>query len=220
MKHIEWLFFDIGGVLSDESKFTEWRIQNDLEILQKYHPELTRTNIDAIWEEASSIVGGLDDNIFTILLKDSERIEQAKSEIAKRKSEATPYSEQQRIRSEVKEVVAKLSEKYKLGIIANQHSSIKLKLEEAGVLQYFKNTDVSHDHQLDKPDLALFQAVFKQAGANPLHSVMIDDNIERGLAPAKKFGMTTVWYRLRERNVPDGIVDHIIKDLDELLNIL
>lgn len=48
MKNIEWIFFDVGGVLSDESKFTEWRIKNDLEILQKYKPNLSRKNIEAI----------------------------------------------------------------------------------------------------------------------------------------------------------------------------
>lgn len=165
------------------------------------------------------MIGGLDDNIFTILLKDPEQIEQAKTEIVERKSKAIPYSDQQIIRPEAKDVIAQLSEKYKLGIIANQHSSIKLKLEEAGVLQYFHSTDVSHDHKLDKPDLKLFQAVLKQTGANPIHSVMIDDNIERGLIPAKKFGMTTVWYKLRDRAVPDGIVDYTIVNLTDLLNL-
>ncbi len=113
-----------------------------------------------------------------------------------------------------------LSRSYKLGIIANQHHSIINKLEKAGLLNYFTLADVSEDYHFEKPDPRLFTAVFSATGAIPTRSIMIDDNIERGLAPAKKFGMTTVWYKLREYSKPLSSVDYTITNLIELENIL
>ena len=122
------------------------------------------------------------------------------------------------IRPEAQKVVAKLSFKYNLGLLANQPVKTKEKLEQAQILQYFKFQDVSEDFNLRKPDPEFFKAIFKATGANPKESAIIDDNIERGLIPAKKLGMTTVWFKLEERDLVKEI-DFIVINLEELLEI-
>ncbi len=74
-------------------------------------------------------------------------------------------------------------------LIANQHESIRKKLDEAGVLQYFTHTTVSNEYKLEKPDSRIFSSVLEEVGVDSKNTVMIDDNIERGLIPAKEIGM-------------------------------
>jgi FMN phosphatase YigB (HAD superfamily) len=64
----------------------------------------------------------------------------------------------------------------------------------------------------------LFHAIFEQTQANPVNSVMIDDNIERGLLPAHEFQMKTCWYKLSDEAMPSW-VDFEIRSLSDLLAI-
>ena len=105
-----------------------------------------------------------------------------------------------------------------MGLLANQPVSVKEKLDKAGVLQYFKFQDVSENFNLRKPDPEFFKAIFKAAGADPKESAIIDDNIERGLIPAKKLGMTTVWFKLEDREAVNDI-DFAVSNLNALLDI-
>lgn len=87
-------------------------------------------------------------------------------------------------------------------------------------MQYFEHTGVSGDFHLEKPNPDYFRNVFEITGADPKTSVLIDDNVERGLVPAKSFGMTTVWYKFGERNgIPENIVDYEVGNLRDLLKI-
>ena len=215
----EWIFFDVGGTLTDESFFTQWRAKNNLEIAQKYLPDLIEKDVWNVWERASSMKGGLDDNILSILLDDTHKTQEAIQELNDRKSKAPSYTDTQIIRPEARTVVKALSAKYKLGLIANQSQAINLKLEEAGVLQYFSYKNVSGHVGYTKPDPEYFKAVFKESGAKPATSVMVDDNIERGLLPAKSFGMETVWFKVREREIPEQGVDKVITSLSELIDL-
>lgn len=118
-----------------------------------------------------------------------------------------------------REVLETLAQEYKLGIIANQSTEARQKLIEADILSYFDFVGISHELKLSKPDPWIFEAAFEATGATPGKSVMIDDNIERGLAPAKKLGMKVVWYDLGTRKDPPDWIDFRIENLDDLLSI-
>ncbi len=218
MENIDWIFFDVGGVLTDESQYFNFRVNVDLAIINEHKPEVTRKDILNSWIKSSSIKGELDETIMKMYLPD--KAEQAIEEMWKRKKAGMDSTASQVVRSDALEVVKELSKKYKLGIIANQHKAIKEKLEAASLLQYFQHTDVSDDHKLEKPDPELFKKTFELTKADPIKSVMIDDNIERSLVPAKSLDMTTIWYKLEERTNYPVVVDHTVSGLKDLLNIL
>lgn len=220
LPNIDWIFFDIGGVLLDSSSYEEWRIRTILEILKQYRPEISKQDIISVLPKASGIVGHLDNNIISCFLFNNAQAETAKEEMSQRRKREVGYY-QQSIRAEALLVVKVLAESYKLGILANQPTKTKEKLTIAGLTPYFNHIGVSADYHFIKPDPALWQEIFKETGATPERSAVVDDNIERCLLPAKKFGMITIWYKLRERNdTPKGIVDYTITGLGGLLDIL
>lgn len=215
MNKIDWIFFDVGGVLIDDTVPEKGRIDLIYKIVQRYKPAITKKDILAVRPAASAMVGGLSDNLLQLLLGKELATESLLEEI---RGEKMDYLDNAVIRPEAQEVAEQLSKKYQLGILANQPVKTREKLEQAGVLDWFTHKGMSGDYNLHKPDPKLFKAIFAETGANPRTSVMIDDNIERGLMPAKKFGMTTIWYKAREREVPREAVDMTINALGDLLN--
>ena len=124
------------------------------------------------------------------------------------------------IRPDAELVLQKLSQKYQLGIIANQQKEAIGLLENAGLEKYFYHFKVSDHHGVKKPDPRYFEAVLKETGADPKRSAMIDDNLVRGLMPAKKIGMKTVWFKRNDfQNNKDRTADFTVNNLSELLNI-
>ncbi|MFA6382369.1 MAG: HAD family hydrolase [Candidatus Buchananbacteria bacterium] len=217
-KQINWLFFDAGGVLLDESKHEEQRINLILKVVQEYKSEITENDIFVVRPKASATLGGLTTNIIKLLLPDKIQQESAirNIKIIGKTADQCGYAF---VRPDAEEIVEKLAEKYNLGLLANQPVSTKEKLEKAGVLKYFKLKDVSENFKLRKPDPEFFKAIFKATGADPEKSAIIDDNIERGLIPAKKIGMLAVWFKLENKDVPAGVVDYTIESLGGLLEL-
>lgn len=219
VSQIDWIFFDVGGVLVGDSMVTVWRQEQQAQILQEMGVSVTIADIQKRWAEASSMIGSIDLNMFKLFLGDEVLANQAQEKMKNSGVSRASYAEIVKVRLEAVPVLTELSKKYQLGIIANQSPAIKNKLEKDGLLKFFNHNTVSHEYGFEKPDPRIFEAVFQETGADPMKSVMIDDNIERGLMPAKKFGMTTVWYKTEDREVPDGAVDFTIGSFSELLDI-
>lgn len=165
-------------------------------------------------------LGNVDKNVAELLLVDPVLAQKAIVEIKAEKAKLPYYLELSHVRLGAADVCKQLAGTYKLGLIANQASAVKPILLQAGVLQHFAHQKVSEDYGLEKPDPKYYQRVLDETGANPVRSVMIDDNIERSLFPAKALGFTTVWYALNDREkLPPNAYDFKIKKLDELLAI-
>ena len=218
MNKIKWIFFDIGGVLLDDSRAEALKRQVLWDIIKKYLPKVTLAKIENLFTRLSSEHGIISYNILKFLLTNSNDLEQAE-ETRRAKWPEIGYYRHSTIRPEAKKVLTKLSKKYHLGVIANQNILAKEKLKEAGIYDLLHHQTVSDEHGLEKPDPKYFQAVFKETGANPNESVIVDDNIERALIPGKKLGMTTVWYKLQERtDIPKNQVNFTITSLADLLD--
>ncbi|MEI6478332.1 MAG: HAD family hydrolase [bacterium] len=213
-----WIFFDVGGVLTDESKYTEWRIDNDLAIIRRWIPGVSREELVGIWGMASSLHTGLDEAILAQFLAGADLAEGLKA-LKKTKDEAPSYIDQQVVRPEARETLRALSGSHSLGLIANQPGAIREKLGAAGLLECLSYDRVSEDVGLSKPDSAYFRKVFEQTGADPRTSWMVDDNVERGLLPAKALGMTTVWYPSAPQPAPEG-VNYVIASLNEVAGLV
>jgi HAD superfamily hydrolase (TIGR01549 family) len=222
-KEIDWIFFDVGGVLTDDSESEEWRKQIDFEVLYDYDKSITRKMIDEAFALGSSIVGGTDDNLIKIIIQDKNEAEKLIHKVRSLKAERWPtmkdFSERSPTMPDALVVVRELSKSYKLGIIANQPYETLERLKREGLSDYFENIGISAKKGFHKPDIKFFESILEEVGADPQKSVMIDDNIERGLFPAKKLGMKTVWFDPGiKRSVPIW-VDYKIKNFKEILSI-
>ncbi|OQB05383.1 MAG: Pyrimidine 5'-nucleotidase YjjG [bacterium ADurb.Bin212] len=220
MNKIDWIFFDVGGVLIEDDVFEETRRSLLLRTLRVLDSSITESNLDEMMLKASSMTGPINDNVLNLFIRDKQKLYIARNFLAGRKNELNEAAAENCVRKEAKIVLGKLAKKYQLGLIANQPTANKILLEEAGVSKFLNHFLVSQEHGFGKPDLRYFQSVFNATKANPQRSVMVDNNIERGLHPAKRLKMTTVWFNAHKKEVPDdNNVDFTVNNLQGLLDL-
>ncbi len=219
-QEIKWIFFDVGGVLLVDTKTELLRKKYLLETLRQWDRTITLNQIERMIPKASGMIGKQNDNILAQFIKNKTALAAASQQMMAFWKEKVRYTENSFVNKDAKRVLKELSKNYKLGILANQPLSAKDKLQKAGIDKYFEHFSVSAEHGLEKPDPKFFKAIFSASGANPKQSAMIDDNVERGLLPAKKFGMMTIWYKLDSRkDAPKDQIDYTIKSLNELVKL-
>lgn len=110
---------------------------------------------------------------------------------------------------------------YRLGVIANQPTSVRAALERDGLVPYFEVWGVSDDLGIRKPDPALFVHALQTADVAPDRSVMVGDRLDYDVVPARQAGMRTIWVLRGEAPddpTPDqlAVPDVAVKDLTEL----
>jgi FMN phosphatase YigB (HAD superfamily) len=93
---------------------------------------------------------------------------------------------------EAESVLKRLSERYHLGIIANQPLGTKERLYEYGIGQYFSLVLSSAEEGLEKPNRALFLRALSLSGCEAADAVMVGDRPDNDIVPAKALGMKTV----------------------------
>ena len=86
-----------------------------------------------------------------------------------------------------------LEGRYRLGIIANQPTSVRAAMDRDGLARFFEVWGVSDDLGLQKPDPELFSHVLSTAGVSPASAVMLGDRLDYDVRPAKAAGMHAVW---------------------------
>ena len=206
---IKTLFFDVGYTLVNEDAVWERRCKEQAET-----------------EEAKRLGVSAEDIYHEIEKATIEGLPQFRTVIDRFKfSQMVPYhSELETMYEEVPQVLETLSQKYELGIIANQLDGLKERLESFGILKYFKYVISSWDVKVMKPDIRIFEYALKTANCKPQDTVMIGDRIDNDTAPAQSLGMKGVWIKqgfgslqtaLAAANPPDYEVDNLI----ELLRI-
>ena len=72
---------------------------------------------------------------------------------------------------------------------------------------------------LRKPDPQIFALGVKALGLLPCEVAVIGDSISKDMQPARQAGCKTIWYRgeqWTEEEIPDGMADFTILDLNDL----
>src|SRR5215813_1069272 len=84
---------------------------------------------------------------------------------------------------------------YQLGIIANQPTWIRRRMEDWGLLQLFRAETIviSDEVAVSKPRLEIFQFALQQAQAAPHEAVMVGNDYINDISPAKQLGFQTIW---------------------------
>ena len=139
--------------------------------------------------------------------------------------EVAPYrTELETLYKEAPAVIQALSQKYELGIIANQLDGLKERLEAFDLLQFFKYIISSWDVQVMKPDIRIFEYALDKANCTPQEACMIGDRLDNDILPAKALGIKTVWIKqgfgaLQKPLSKSEEPDYTISSLSELLKI-
>ncbi len=203
MNKIKWIFFDIGSTLVDESAVYENRIK-----------EITQGN-------------NIDRNEFV-----AKVIERAQTSPKPIVSAAEDYGvkvpawrhDLEVLYPDTKELLQRLSQKYKIGIIANQDFGTEQRLTDFNVYQYINLVIASAEEGVAKPDLRIFQIALDRANCKPEEAVMVGDRIDNDIIPANKIGMTTVWIKqgfgsYAEPKTVEEQPDYIVNSLAEITEV-
>lgn len=209
MKNIKYIFFDIGYTLINEDDAWKYRC-----IEQSNMEEAKKINLSA-------------KDIYNEIVQASQQYKpQYKTVIKKYGFKNTaPYRDKfEKIYDDAEMVLCKLSQKYKLGIIANQSDGLKNRLNALGILKYFSCIISSFDFQIKKPDTRLFEIAAQKSGCSVSDAVMIGDRLDNDIFPAKKVGMKTIWIKkgfggMQSPKNDEYNPDMQITDLKELLDI-
>ena len=203
MNKIKWIFFDIGSTLVDESAVYENRIE-----------EITQSN-------------NIDKNEFV-----AKVIQRAQTSPKPIVSAAEDYGvnvpawrhDLEVLYPDTKELLQRLSQKYKIGIIANQDFGTEQRLTDFNVHQYINLVIASAEEGVAKPDLRIFQIALARADCKPEEAVMVGDRIDNDIIPANKIGMTTVWIKqgfgsYAEPKTVEEQPDYIVNNLAEITEL-
>ncbi len=203
MKDVRWIFFDIGSTLVDESAVYDNRIR-----------EITRIN-------------NIDINEFITKVKQRATTEQKPIvSVAADYGAKVPAwrHDLEALYPDAKGILLRLSQQYKLGIIANQDFGTEKRLTAFGIRQYLDLVVASAEEGVAKPDLQIFQIALDRANCKPEESVMVGDRIDNDIIPANKIGMTTVWIRqgyggCAEPKAKEELPDYTVHNLTEVAEL-
>ena len=97
-----------------------------------------------------------------------------------------------RIRPGTRQVLERLTQRYRLGVIANSDGHIAELLYEVGLGKYFASFTDSARVGYEKPDPRIFQAALESLGAKPEESLFVGDISSVDYLGAKGVGMEGV----------------------------
>ena len=210
MKNIKCVFFDIGYTLINEDDVWEQRCKEQAEM------------------DDAKILGLSQKQIYEEIIQASIAYQPQYRTVVKKFGflKSAPYRhELEKLSNNADLVLQSLSQKYKLGIIANQADGLVGRLSSLGISKYFSFIISSWDYQIMKPDIKLFQAALEQSGFNACETVMVGDRLDNDIFPAKTIGMKTIWIKqgfggMQPPKSDEYFPDREITDLNELLLIL
>ena len=202
--NITCLFFDVGSTLIDEQFAYKHRLQDIA--------EAANTTYQKVYDTAMEFY---------------KQNKKGDLETAKQFGVSLPkwYTEDEILYPDVASCLKILSQKYKIGIIANQELGTKNRLQQQGILQYIDLVIASAEEGVAKPDEKIFKIALERAACKSGNAIMIGDRIDNDIIPAKNLGFHTIWIKqgfcqywniTKEGETPDCIV----QNLTELCDIL
>jgi HAD superfamily hydrolase (TIGR01509 family) len=182
---IEIVFFDIGGVMYDDTVYARSWMRALRESGAEFSDEeFDREYSSARREQAGSFRRRLTDRF----LGPDHPLEEVEARAAR--SWSYPPGA---LYPDVRPCLDELAPRYRLGVIANQPTSVRAAMERDALVGYFEVWGVSDDLGLSKPDPELFMHVLETARVEAGRTVMLGDRLDYDVRPARAAGMKTVW---------------------------
>lgn len=201
---IEWLFFDVGSTLTDESAEYERRLALIASSANLPYRQVYDKTVELYKQHKKG-----DTEIAKILGV-------TKPEWDINNETLYPYT---------LETFKALSGKYNIGIIANQPAGTERRLTKYGLMPYIELVVSSFNEGIAKPDKRIFQIALQRTGCPANRAVMVGDRVDNDVLPAKAVGMRTVWIKQgfgKFWQILDDYekADFVIDCIGDLLNIL
>jgi putative hydrolase of the HAD superfamily len=182
---LEMVFFDIGGVMYDDSVYARsWQ-----KALRESGAEFTDEEFEVEYAAARAAQS---ESFRRRLAKRFLGTDQDLAAVEARAARYWAYPATA-LYPDVVPCLEALEGRFRLGVIANQPSSVRSAMERDGLTRFFEVWGVSDDLGLHKPDPKLFSHVLYTAGVSPARSAMIGDRLDYDVRPAKTAGMRTIW---------------------------
>ena len=118
-----------------------------------------------------------------------------------------------------RELLAALAPRYDLYIASNGAAAVQhRRLEDAGILPYFKGVFISEEMGADKPSPRFFESCFAAIpGFSRETALMVGDSLTSDIRGGINAGLRTCWFDPHGRpRRPDIVPDHEISALDQL----
>ena len=203
MNKPEWIFFDIGSTLVDESAVYKNRIE---EITQSNHIDKNEF-IEKVMQRAKTSPKP----IVSVAAEYGAKLPAWRHDL-------------EALYPNAKEILQRLSENYKIGIIANQDFGTEQRLANFDIRKYIDLVIASAEEGVAKPDLRIFRIALERADCKPEEAVMVGDRIDNDIIPANIIGMKTVWIkqgygRYSKPEASKEQPDHTVKSLAEIAEL-
>ncbi len=203
MKNTQWIFFDIGSTLVDESIAYRKRIEKTISGTDVSYDDFYNKMVEISKQNQNGYQKALEAYGLTMV----------------------PWnSEDEFVYPEAEECLQYLSQKYQIGIIANQVFGSRERLGKNGLLQYIHLVIASAEEGVAKPDLRIFENALYKAGCDANKAVMVGDRLDNDIVPAKRIGMGTIWIqqgfgKLAVPKTKEEQPDYTINHLKELIDL-
>lgn len=223
------IFFDLGQTLVDEWRFIEYLDNKLLEVLNGFGARIDLRNYRAVRDNVirNRMIGN--GSTRELIIEICRLVTQRGYEriIADRLEYDIKYGRRELFRFyyDAEQTLSILSQKYKLGIIANQSRDVLQLLDKFDFRDFFNVVIVSSEVNMNKPDPRIFQLAMDHAANNLKRYVMIGDRLDTDISPANKLGMKTIRYtnslfRLQEPIDESEIATHVVNRLSKIPGIL
>ncbi|HFI0173916.1 TPA: HAD family hydrolase [Streptococcus suis] len=207
---IEWIFFDLGSTLLDEEVAYRYYIKRCVKKLQLLGIEVSEQSYREKIEDYAQ--------------QNLDPIGSTWQYFAPTEPRPLWTNEGVRLYPETIDVLEKLSQNYRLGIVANQSSTARELLKEWGLDSYFQVIILSEEVGIRKPDTRIFKLALEGGGIPADKAVYVGDRYDNDILPAKSLGMRTVriltGFGKYSRENEKWKSDWIISSLQELPTIL
>jgi len=173
-KDFQWIFFDVGSTLVDESACYELRLR-----------QLAREAglpYEALYQQALAAYRQNQKGDLICAQKLGLKLPPWPAQAERTYPDAVPCLE-------------RLRQHYHIGIIANQEPGCAQRLAAQGLLPFVELLLSSAEEGLAKPDPRLFQRALERAQCPASQALMVGDRIDNDIVPAKALGFGTVWLR-------------------------
>lgn len=201
---VDWIFFDLGSTLLDESGAERRRMEETVAGSDVTYEAFYEAALDAARRNENGYKAAL------------ERFRLTK----------TPWRpEEETLYPETRKLLERLSGRYRLGVIANQELGAEQRMERFGIRRFFDVIVCSAEAGAAKPDPHIFLMALERANCPPERAAMVGDRLDNDVIPAKELGMRTVWVRQGMGGLavprgpeegPDVTIDHV----DQLFDFL
>lgn len=214
-----YIFFDLGWTLEDESKTQVCRAEDAALVAAEFG---IATSAQRILELQEAGAAEYAPSVFRYALRhiglNGEQTATVDQRVLWDKSQLYLYAVS-------REVLEKYYGKCFLGIVANQSPGTLQRLHAYGISEFFGLVLASAELGLSKPDPAIFALALKKAGCRPDQAWMVGDRLDNDIRPANMAGWRTIrilnGYNTHQQPRDElEVPDYTISELSEITRII